>query len=215
VLLIAISAFSRFTQSPEALGDLVAYAKIIRVLALTLIAHLMMMPAGESIHSATLDMARAACMFWVIAMPLLELFENALIEYSFFYPNQPLSDSLHEAWRIHWLRGLLWLNQDDDDSDDMIDLDATDDDLDAPEPWLVRQTEKGLKRIIQAWASFSDEDCSVCLQTMSKEQVIRTPCQHHFHHPCFAKWARSNLLVSELVICPLCRAELPLNAMLQ
>ena len=42
-------------------------------------------------------------------------------------------------------------------------------------------------------------ECSICLETIEADQVLETPCGHHFHEVCLRQWfLQSNY-------CPLCR----------
>lgn len=53
---------------------------------------------------------------------------------------------------------------------------------------------------------YTDEVCSICLETWAKEQVlVCLPCKHVFHEECISKWFNTRH------ICPLCRFELPSN----
>jgi hypothetical protein len=50
-------------------------------------------------------------------------------------------------------------------------------------------------------------DCPICADSFAGEpgtpykEVVRTPCNHHFHEECLAHWCRKHL------DCPLCRAQ--------
>mmetsp|Transcript_38085 Transcript_38085/g.104832 ORF Transcript_38085/g.104832 Transcript_38085/m.104832 type:complete len:344 (+) Transcript_38085:81-1112(+) len=44
-------------------------------------------------------------------------------------------------------------------------------------------------------------DCPICADTLSRNVVVRTPCEHYFHEDCLAQWCRNH------VDCPMCRQE--------
>lgn len=46
-------------------------------------------------------------------------------------------------------------------------------------------------------------ECSCCLEPISKNVVIKLPCDHNFHHDCIKKWFQQ-----DKDSCPMCRTEL-------
>jgi TPR repeat protein len=51
----------------------------------------------------------------------------------------------------------------------------------------------------------SGEECTICLDFLSKGQVCTLPCEHKFHRNCVKELQKHGVLQ----VCPLCRAELP------
>ncbi len=49
----------------------------------------------------------------------------------------------------------------------------------------------------------SNDNCSICLESLSKSKVYKTPCNHIFHSECMKNYVNSNNFTT--VNCPNCR----------
>jgi hypothetical protein len=64
-------------------------------------------------------------------------------------------------------------------------------------------TEEQFGKIQTVTATGLDEVCSICYCNVKEgEEVVRLPCQHHFHVDCIKQW-----LLKERT-CPLCKQEI-------
>jgi hypothetical protein len=53
------------------------------------------------------------------------------------------------------------------------------------------------------------DECAICLCTYQPGEVATLlPCKHEFHHNCIHKW----LVTKEHLVCPLCKAPVPLSS---
>jgi hypothetical protein len=51
--------------------------------------------------------------------------------------------------------------------------------------------------------SYKTESCTICLENLETENVIKWGCNHAYHVVC----ARRQILTSSTILCPLCRYE--------
>ena len=55
------------------------------------------------------------------------------------------------------------------------------------------------------------QECSICFENHSYNDLIKTSCGHYFGHSCYNKWIQSSVEQNEdnMVTCPYCRTENP------
>lgn len=63
-----------------------------------------------------------------------------------------------------------------------------------------------LNRVIVQNKYNSDEECSICLNSMLNKTVLHIPCGHNFHNNCINTVFKSNCLTK--YNCPLCRFDI-------
>ena len=55
------------------------------------------------------------------------------------------------------------------------------------------------------------QECSICFENHSYNDLIKTSCGHYFGHSCYNKWIQISVEQNEdnVVTCPYCRTENP------
>jgi hypothetical protein len=69
--------------------------------------------------------------------------------------------------------------------------------------WSPSTTAADMKRmVLQKYSKNTEDNCSICLELMSKNMCAYLPCKHAFHYKCLKQ-----LIATRKFTCPLCRYD--------
>jgi hypothetical protein len=70
----------------------------------------------------------------------------------------------------------------------------------------VQQSEEDKVEAVDQSQSTGENDCSICLETITEESLLLLPCAHKFHKACIVKQMTFG---KNSQVCALCRVPLP------